>query len=191
MGGGRATQQGKHVFASVQSLTAALERGQLRDPEAFDHVIVDEVHHAPARTYAELLRLLKPKLLLGLTATPERMDDAPGETLRLDEFFDRPWASELRLWEAIDRQILVPFNYFAVDDGTDVRKAWKRGRYSVGELSNVYSADHAWLDRVARAIATNVRSASEMRALAFCVDVSHARLAATYSARNWGCDARR
>lgn len=176
--GGEQPQQGRHVFASVQSLAAAMERGATIDPSAFDHVIVDEVHHAPASTYARLLQHLKPKLLLGLTATPERMDDAPGGALNLDDFFDRPWASELRLWEAIDRQILVPFNYFAVDDGTDVRKAWSRGRYNLSELSNVYSSDHVWIDRVARAVAKNVRSATDMRALAFCVDVAHAQLSA-------------
>ncbi len=175
--GGARPERGDHVFASVQSLETLLASGQL-DPNAFDMMIVDEVHHAPAPTYAALLRHMKPRILLGLTATPERMDDAPGGRLQLEEFFDRPWASELRLWEAIDRQILVPFNYFAVDDGMDVRSAWKRGRYAVSELSNIYSAEHIWVDRVAKAVASNVRSASEMRALAFCVDVAHARLAA-------------
>src|SRR5690606_10713444 len=75
---GQRPEQGRHLFASIQSLAAANKRGQAIDPAAFDHVIIDEVHHAPAETYAELLRHLKPKLLVGLTATPERMDDAPG-----------------------------------------------------------------------------------------------------------------
>jgi len=175
---GARPEHGRHLFASIQSLAAAGQRGQVVDPQAFDHVVIDEVHHAPAETYAQLLRRLEPKLLVGLTATPERMDDEPGGVLQLHEFFDHPWASELRLWDAIDRQILVPFNYFALDDGTDVRRAWKRGRYQVGELSNVYAADHAWVDRVARAIAHNVRSVPDMRAIAFCVDVAHAQLVA-------------
>ncbi len=176
--GGDRPQHGRHVFASVQSLAAAFDRGEPPAPDAFDLVIVDEVHHAPAQSYAQLLGHLAPKLLLGLTATPERMDDQPGHSLRLETFFDRPWASELRLWEAIDRQILVPFNYFAIDDGTDLSGAWKRGRYVASELSNLYSADHIWLDRVARAVARTVRAPQEMRALAFCVDVRHAELTA-------------
>lgn len=176
--GGQRPQVGRHVFASVQSLAAAVDRQELPAPDAFDMVIVDEVHHAPADSYTGLLQHLRPKILLGLTATPERMDDAPGGTLRLDAFFDRPWASELRLWEAIDRQILVPFNYFGVDDGMDLRGAWSRGRYVTSQLSNVYSADHAWLDRVARAVAKTVRAPEDMRALAFCVDVKHAELTA-------------
>lgn len=165
----------RHVFASIQSLARRI--GEL-DPGAFDLVVVDEVHHGAAPTYVALLERLKPAVLLGLTATPERMDDRPGETLQLDRFFDRPWASELRLWEAIDRQILVPFNYFAVDDGTDVRKAWQRGRYVPAELENVYGADHVWVRNVARAVDRYVKDPRGMRAIAFCAGVSHARLAA-------------
>ena len=165
----------RHVFASIQSLSRRV--GKL-EPTAYDMVIVDEVHHGAAPTYVELLTRLKPAVLLGLTATPERMDDRPGETLQLDEYFDRPWASELRLWEAIDRQILVPFNYFAVDDGTDVRRAWQRGRYSASELENVYGADRIWVRNVSKAIGRYVRDPSAMRAIAFCAGVGHARLAA-------------
>lgn len=164
----------RHVLASIQSLRRRIEE---LDPSAFDLVVVDEVHHGAAQTYTELLKRLKPRVLLGLTATPERMDDRPGESLQLDRFFDRPWASELRLWEAIDRQILVPFNYFAVDDGTDVRKAWQRGRYAPSELENVYSADHVWVRNVARAVDLYVKDPGAMRAIAFCAGVSHARLA--------------
>lgn len=166
----------RHVFASIQSLGRRIDD---LDPGAFDLVVVDEVHHGAAPTYAALLERLKPAVLLGLTATPERMDDRPGERLQLDRFFDRPWASELRLWEAIDRQILVPFNYFAVDDGTDVRRAWQRGRYAPSALENVYTADHVWVRNVARAVDRYVKDPRSMRAIAFCAGVSHARLAAS------------
>ncbi|MFT3912601.1 MAG: DUF3427 domain-containing protein [Anaeromyxobacteraceae bacterium] len=172
---GQRPQGDRHVFASIQSL--GRRSGEL-DPSAFDLVVVDEVHHGAAPSYTALLERLKPTVLLGLTATPERMDDKPGKSLQLDQFFDRPWASELRLWEAIDRQILVPFNYFAVDDGTDVRKAWQRGRYAPSELENVYSADHVWVGNVARAVDRYVKDPGAMRAIAFCAGVSHARLAA-------------
>lgn len=172
---GQRPETGRHVFASIQSLGRRVEE---LDPSAFDLVVVDEVHHGAAPTYTALLEHLKPTVLLGLTATPERMDDRPGESLQLDKFFDRPWASELRLWEAIDRQILVPFNYFAVDDGTDVRRAWQRGRYAPSALENVYTADHVWVRNVARAVDRYVKDPGSMRAIAFCAGVSHARLAA-------------
>ena len=69
----------------------------------FDVVIVDEFHHAAADTYRRLLDHLQPKVLLGLTATPERTDGQP-----VTEWFDGRFAAELRLWEAIDEGLLVP-----------------------------------------------------------------------------------
>lgn len=168
---------GRHVFASIQSLAELLKR---RPPSAehFDVVIIDEVHHAAAKTYRDLLDLVRPRELLGLTATPERADDTPGEALQLEHYFPKPWSAELRLWDAIERQILVPFTYFAIDDGTDVRAAWKRGRYKVSELSNVYDANRMWVKSAARAVVRYVQDASSMRAIAFCVDIAHARLVA-------------
>ena len=173
--GGKRPSADRHVFGSIQSLDGRIDE---IPPDHFDVVIVDEVHHAAAETYRRLLERLKPKVLVGLTATPERMDDLPGDTLKLDDFFDRPWASELRVWEAIDRQILVPFTYFGVDDGTDVRKAWRRGKYDIGELSNVYDANRIWVTNAARAVARYVRDPAAMRGIAFCVSIGHAELAA-------------
>ncbi len=89
----------------VQSLSRA-ELDRLA-PDAFDVVVVDEFHHAAAATYDRLLNHLQPKELLGLTATPERMDG-----MDVTEWFDHRIAVELRLWEAIDQGFLVPFQYF-------------------------------------------------------------------------------
>lgn len=181
--GGRRPENGRHVFGSIQSLDGNIDA---IPPEHFDVVIVDEVHHAAASTYRKLLGHLKPKVLVGLTATPERMDDVAGENLQLDEFFDRPWAAELRVWDAIDRQILVPFNYFGVDDGTDVRKAWKRGKYEAAELENVYDANRIWVRKATESVARYVRDHGVMRALAFCVSIGHAQLAARELERELG-----
>lgn len=106
--GGDKPTQWQHVFASVQSL-ANLDLDEL-DPERFDMVIVDEFHHAgPAtKTYARLLHHLRPKILLGLTATPERAD---GQDIL--SWFDGHIAAELRLWEALERSLLTPFGPFA------------------------------------------------------------------------------
>ena len=84
-------------------------------PDAFDVVVVDEFHHAAAATYDRLLNHLEPRELLGLTATPERLDGQD-----VTEWFDHRIAVELRLWEAIDQGFLVPFQYFGVADGTDL-----------------------------------------------------------------------
>ncbi len=81
------------------------------DPDRYDVVIIDEVHHAAAPSYRALLEHLDPDELLGLTATPERMD---GEDIT--RWFGSRTAVELRLWEAIDDNHLAPFQYFGIHD---------------------------------------------------------------------------
>lgn len=78
------------------------------EPDAFDVVVVDEFHHAAAASYDRLLKRLRPRELLGLTATPERLDGRD-----VTEWFDDRIAVELRLCEAIDEGFLVPFQYYA------------------------------------------------------------------------------
>ena len=92
----------RYVFASIQSL-ARLDVERVLQPDHFDMVIVDEFHHAAesTQTYARLLQHLQPKVLLGLTATPERAD---GQTILT--WFDGRMAVELRLWEALERGLL-------------------------------------------------------------------------------------
>jgi HKD family nuclease len=110
-----------HVFASVQSLHA--ERLRTLEPDRFDWVIIDEFHHAAAPTYQALLDHLKPSELLGLTATPERSD---GQSVL--SWFGGRVAADLRLWDAINQQLLSPFHYFGIHDGMDLRRIpWKRG----------------------------------------------------------------
>ncbi len=92
----------KHIFASVQSLSS-LGIEQL-EPDFFDVVVIDEFHHAMAPTYRRLLDHLDPQQLLGLTATPERGDGVDVAK----QFFDGRTASELRLWDALDADLLVP-----------------------------------------------------------------------------------
>ena len=134
LAGGRVAK-GAHVFANIQSLHA--ERLSRIAPDTFDVVVVDEFHHAKAATYDRLLKHLRPRELLGLTATPERMDGKD-----VTEWFDNRIAVELRLWEAIDQGFLVPFQYFGVADGTDLSALpWRRGGYATEELSNVLSND--------------------------------------------------
>jgi len=112
--GGSRPERWQHVFASVQSLTSY---GVTNIPlDAFEVVVIDEFHHAEARTYRSLIEHLTPTELLGLTATPERAD---GSDVR--SFFDGRTAAELRLWDALGADLLCPFHYFAIADGTDLR----------------------------------------------------------------------
>lgn len=128
----------RHVFAGVQSLTA--ERLSTIEPGHFDVVVIDEFYHAQAPSYRRLLEHVEPIELLGLTATPERAD---GVDVR--HFFGGRVAAELRLWDALGQNLLCPFHYFGIYDGTDLETLqWKRGGYDLlAELERVYTADDA------------------------------------------------
>lgn len=165
--------RGEHVFASIQSLATGRWLGELAS-DAYDVVIVDEFHHAAARTYQQLLERLRPQVLLGLTATPERAD---GKSIV--GYFDGRVASELRLWKALDQELLSPFHYFGVGGAPDLRNVpWSGGRYDERELSNVYTADDLFALRVMQETKRCVRDVASMRALGFCVDIAHAQFMA-------------
>jgi superfamily II DNA or RNA helicase/HKD family nuclease len=176
--GGARPERWKHVFASVQSLSSY---GVDAIPaDAFDVVVIDEFHHAEAPTYRRLIDRLQPRELLGLTATPERAD---GSDVRAS-YFDGRAAAELRLWEALEDDLLVPFHYFGIADGTDLSAIeWKRGRYDEGALSQLYTGNEARARVVLRQLEDKVADVAAMRALGFCVSVDHARyMAEVFSA---------
>ena len=162
-----------HVFASVQSLASAgvLESIAL---DQFDIIVIDEFHHSEAKTYRRLLDHFEPKELLGLTATPERAD---GVDVR-EAFFDGRAASEIRLWHALDADLLVPFHYFGIDDGVDLHDvAWGGPQgYNQDALAKVYLGDagRQRAERIIEAVRDKVTDVSKMRALGFCASVTHA-----------------
>lgn len=168
--GGERPSRFEHVFASIQSLNASGLAAL--DPGHFDVVIIDEFHHAAASSYQALLDHVRPVELLGLTATPERSDG-----LSVLDHFDGRIAAELRLWDAIDQHRLVPFAYFGVHDGLDLRDIpWRRGRgYDVEGLTNLFTASDAWARFVVKEVGRRVDDPSRMRALGFCVSIEHAR----------------
>jgi superfamily II DNA or RNA helicase len=168
--GGQRPRRFEHVFASIQSLHATGLADI--DPTHFDVVIIDEFHHAAARTYTTLLNHLQPIELLGLTATPERSDG-----LSILGWFDNRIAGELRLWDAIDQHRLSPFMYYGIHDGLDLRTIpWQRGRgYDVEGLSTLLTGDSAWTNLVLKQLVAHVDDVHTMRALGFCVSVEHAR----------------
>ena len=170
--GGARPERWRHVFASVQSLTSY----GVTDipPEHFQVVVIDEFHHAEARTYRALLQHLQPRELLGLTATPERADGTDVRTL-----FDGRTAAELRLWDALGADLLCPFHYFVIADGTDLSQiTWRRGRYDDAELDALYTGNKARAAVVLRELADKVLDPHAMRALGFCVSVAHAEFMA-------------
>lgn len=123
-----------HLFMSIQTFNSQ-KFNEKSTADYYDYIIIDEFHHAAAPTYQKLLTYYKPKILLGLTATPERMDGAD-----ITEYFDNRIAAEIRLPEAIDRRLLAPFQYFGVSDTVNLDDIkWTRGGYDKSLLSCLYS----------------------------------------------------
>jgi superfamily II DNA or RNA helicase/HKD family nuclease len=164
-----------HVFASVQSLN--VRRLEQLSPDHFDIIVIDEFHHATATTYRRVIEHFTPRELLGLTATPERMD---GRNVQ-DEFFEGRIAAEMRLWEALENDLLCPFHYFGIPDGTDLTNlGWQKGTYADRELGNLYTGDHARARIVVKQIRDKISNPGAMRALGFCVTKAHAHFMADF-----------
>lgn len=178
MVGGETPRKARHVFASVQSLNARALNHFTADH--FDVVVIDEFHHGVAPTYRKILDHFAPGELLGLTATPERTD---GLTLQ-NEYFDGRIAAELRLWEALENDLLSPFHYFGITDSTDLRAiSWERGSYDAGALDNLFTGNDARARLVVKAVRDKITDPGGMRALGFCVSVDHARFMADFFRR--------
>ena len=141
----------------------------------FDYIVVDEVHHGTADSYREIFEQFQPKILLGLTATPERMDGAS----LLPDFGGR-FAAEIRLPDALEEKLLCPFHYFAVSDPVSLAddRFWRSGKYDKNELENVYTGVHIIaqqrVDAVIQALNTYHGDYRNARAVGFCVSVRHA-----------------
>ena len=162
-----------HVFASVQTLNS---RGNyFRFPkDYFDYIVIDESHHSAASSYLRILEYFEPEILLGLTATPERMDGA-----NILEYFNNRIASEIRLGDAIDRKLLSPFNYFGVTDPVDLNHLkWKRGGYETSELENVYTKSNQRVQVIIDALEKYLADIGRFKALGFCVSINHANFMA-------------
>jgi len=165
---GIAPNEWNHVFASIQSLHS----GEFNfEKDHFDAVIIDEFHHAEANTYKKLLNFVKPKYLLGLTATPERTDG-----INVMDFFGGKATAELRVWDAIEKGLLSPFQYFGVHDNTDLSNVnWVRGKYDRAELENLYTSSDERMAFIEMELKDKVRDPLKMKALGFCVGVQHAQ----------------
>ena len=150
------------VFSTNLTMKNSLE---FFDKHAFDYIIVDECHHATASTYKKIIDYFEPEFLLGITATPERMDEE-------DVFgmFDQNVPYELRLREAIINGLVVPFKYYGIRDelieyGINATK----GHKFVEQFS-----DEKHCDFIYKMIEGHRIPGQKLKALAFCRDVSHA-----------------
>lgn len=102
--------EAKYLFATIQTVSKGNYQ-ELLGKDAFDYILIDEVHKAGAASYRKTIDFFEPSFLLGMTATPERTDD-----FNIFELFDHNVAYEIRLQEALEEDLLCPFHYFGVTD---------------------------------------------------------------------------
>ncbi len=154
-----------YLFSTIQTLHRYYD---MFDRDEFDYIVVDEAHHASGDTYLKVLQYFQPKFLLGMTATPERCDKAD-----IYELFDNNVAIEVRLHDAMEEELVVPFHYFGIadieevnlegvniEDITSVAKALKlnqRVDYIIKQM-NLYGFD-----------------GEKRKCLGFCVNIDHAQ----------------
>ena len=172
MVGGRRPEQFDHVFVSIQSYHSQSLEGL--PAGHYDYVVIDEFHHAAAPSYERLLDHLRPKVLLGLTATPER-----GDGIDLLSRFGGHLSSEIRLADAINRKLLSPFQYFAISDNIDLSGLkWQRGGYRTEELTQIYTGNDLRAALVIDKVRSILLHPRKARGLGFCVSVAHAQFMA-------------
>lgn len=170
---------GAIIFASVQTLG---NRDYLCDryfaPDAFDYIIIDEFHHAVSSCYQNIIDYFKPGFLLGLTATPERLDNQDVFAL-----CDYNVVYEVRLKEAINRGWLTPFRYYGIYDDLDYDQIdFKNGRYDDKQLALLAS-----VNRRGNLIFQHYAKYGSRRALGFCINRRHALYMTRYF-RDQGID---
>lgn len=177
--GGYRPDEIDHLFMSIQTFNSQ-DFTEKTAFDFYDYIVVDEFHHVAAPSYQKLMAYYKPKILLGLTATPERMD---GKDIL--SYFDHRIAAEIRLPEAIDRKLLCPFQYFGVTDTIALDKLkWSAGGYDKNELSRVYTLEGVVANRRADLIVSSllkyVTDIDDVKGLGFCVSVEHAQFMSDY-----------
>lgn len=151
------------IFAGNIKLSQSLE---LFNENEFDYIVLDECHHATADSYRKIINYFKPEFLVGLTATPDRMDNED-----VYELFDTNVPFELRLRDAIINDLVVPFHYYGIRDSlVDYGLTKNQERKMISQLASV---EHCGFikDKI-----EEHRSSGKLKALAFCRNITHARM---------------
>lgn len=155
-------QDADFVFSTNVTMANSLE---LFEKHTWDYIIIDECHHATAETYQKILHYFEPQFLLGITATPERMDGDDVFSL-----FDQNVPYELRLRDAIMNGLVVPFKYYGIrDELIEYGIADTKGHRFVELFS-----DEKHCDFIYKQIEAHREPGKKLKALAFCRDISHA-----------------
>lgn len=155
------------IFASVATLgREEYLREEYFSADYFDYLVIDEFHHAVNEQYQRIVNYFEPQFLLGLTATPERMDGR-----NIYEICDYNVPYEISLKEAINKGMLVPFHYYGIYDETDYSSLHLvKGRYDEKELNETYIGNTRRYDLIYK----YYRKYPSKRALGFCCSRQHA-----------------
>jgi len=160
----------RYTFATVQTLSK-IESLERYSKDHFDYIVVDEFHHSAAESYMRVIDRFEPEFLLGLTATPERMD---GKDIL--EICNYNIAGEIRLKEALSRELLVPFHYFGIaDDTTDYTEIPEKNGNLVERVLSERLSINTRVEFILRKVGEYLYDGRNMCALGFCVDKNHAR----------------
>ncbi|PPE05641.1 DEAD/DEAH box helicase family protein [Mesoplasma corruscae] len=159
----------KHLFATIQTLSTRLN---LFKPNDFDIIVFDEAHHISAMSFDKVFNYFKPKQILGLTATPEREDNKD-----IKVYFDNEYATELRLWDAINQKLLCPFDYYCIDDtNTNLNGVDLNSDKEIFKVINTDSRNELLYKTISKYLGVHARPTT----LIFCVTVKHAINIANY-----------
>lgn len=159
-----------HLFVSVATFNNNFEDLKKLGADYYDYIVIDEVHHAAADSYRPIVDFFKPEILLGLTATPERMD---GQSLLPD--FGGKISAEIRLAQALDEGLLTPFQYICISDPTDIsgNELWYNGKYITDKLTDKLCNEER-VGLIVQKLHEYLPDEHKCRALCFCSDKKHA-----------------
>ena len=164
-----------HLFISVQTFNSKYERIFSGLPaDYYDYIVIDEAHHLVADSYRKIISKFTPKLLVGLTATPERMD---GVSLLPD--FDNQISAEIRLPKALDEGLLTPFQYLCISDETDLtdEELMQGDRYVATKLTDKLCNSQR-VGLIVNRLQYYLADEHKCRALGFCATKKHAQFMA-------------
>ena len=166
----------KVLFASKDTLSNADILKTFRQDE-FDYIIVDEVHHGQAASYRVVLEYFNPNFfMLGLTATPDRMDRKD-----IFELFDYQKVFEFTLHEAIEEGYLVPYTYYGLKDNIDYSNIRFNGnKYNVADLNKLLIIN----ERNEKILEEYLTKGGGNKAIGFCCSIQHAEVMADFFSKN-------
>lgn len=177
----------EHLFVSITTLNNNFGTFEELGQDYYDYIVLDEAHHGMAQSYRKLFNFFVPKVFLGLTATPERMD---GQSLLPD--FGNKISAEIRLPQALESGLLSPFQYFCITDSPniDLRDSylWTNGGYDTQKLSKIL-CDNGRVECITNALNKYIADEHNCKALCFCVDMEHAIfMAEKFQAKGYKAD---